>query len=260
MSKSKKSQEIYFDAGFTKDEVELLHAYFNAFSNLYGKVSLRNAFEIINEQNDNRFSKIKFLAFLKLNEKEKNFYHIVSRCEFYDDAPDEDPFDDDIVNEAIVCIDEDDYYSIDEQQMGKPLCVLPKESLLKYADDSYREDTPATEALERYIEEYAEIIQPTRGHHCVNTARDVVDDFVFTLHIDLDNESMHIDDLLRLVVLPEDDEEFEKFMHGLLPLAVEVANTTRRWSNRGYTPRELAGLLGDNRPRSINIIDEELPR
>ena len=189
-------QELYDKMGLSKKDVGLLNDYFDAFSNLYGKLPLRAAFEIINEQNDNRFSEETLLNFAKSKKREKRFYYIISPGDYYDDVDDLGPLDDEIVNESLFVVDNQDYYQLDEKQIGKPLCVLPKEELLKFADDCYREETPATLALEKFLEENVKISQPPASTGCVNTAKDLVDEYVLGLTIDTDFDSPGINDLL----------------------------------------------------------------
>ena len=56
--------------GLTKADIELLNDYFNAFRNFYGKIALRTAFEIINEQNDNKYDESVLLDFSKIKKRE----------------------------------------------------------------------------------------------------------------------------------------------------------------------------------------------
>lgn len=251
-------QELYDKMGLSKKDVGLLNDYFDAFSNLYGKIPLRVAFEIINEQNDNRFSEETLLNFAKSKKHEKRFYYIISPGDYYDDAGDLGPLDDEIVNESLFAVDEEDYYELGEAQMGKPLCVLPKEELLKFADDFYREETPETLVLEKFLEENIKILQPPASTGCVNTAKDLVDEYVLGLTIDTEFDSSGINGLLRLADLPEDEDEYMELMRKIVPLANDVHNSTRMWANRGYTPKELGLLTGGPKPENIRCFVEPL--
>ena len=249
-------QDYYDKMGLSKEDVKMLNTYFAAFANLYGKVSLRSAFEIINEQNDNRFSEDVLLKFAKSKNREKRFFFVEGPKDFYDDVVSSDPLDDEIIHEAVLVVDEEDYYILDEAQKDKPLCVLPKEELLKYAEDFYYEETPEVKALEEYLKKNATIVQPPVSTGCVNTARDLVEEYVLDVHLDIELDSTNIDALLRLVEPPEDEKEEVEFLRKLLPLAMEVHNNTRMWVNRGYTPKELGILMGRPSPEDIRAFAE----
>ena len=183
---------------------------------------------------------------------------VLSPKEFYKDIDDSDPLDDEIVNDALYSVDDDGYYELDEAQEDKPICVLPKEELLRYADDYYREDTSETQALERYLEKNAKILQPPASLGYVNTARDLVDEYVVAVNMDFGFESMDIDALLRLVDMPDNDRDCKKFLEGLIPLVNDVHNNTRMWVNRGYTPHELSILMGGPKPENLKFFTEPL--
>ena len=252
-------QELYDRMGLNKKDVQLLNDYFEAFSNLYGKIPLRVAFEIINEQNENRFSEDVLLKFAESKKHEERFYYIINPNDYYDDINDVGPLDEEIVNESLFAVDEEDYYELDEAQAGKPLCVLPNDELLKFADDFYREDTSETRALEDFLEKNVKILQPPASSGCVNTAKDLVDEYILGLTVETGFDSTGIDDLLRLADLPEDEDEFERLMAKIIPLANEVHNSTRMWANRGYTPNELGMLMGA-KTRDLRFFVEPLQR
>ena len=237
-------QELYDKMGLSKKDVQLLNDYFDAFSNFYGRLPLRTAFEIINEQNDGRFSEALLLKFTESKKREERFYYIINPSDFFEDREDLDKLDWEIAHESLFCVDEGEYYDLCDAQEGKPICVLSKQELLKYADDFYKEETAENKALEKFLEENVEILQPPASSGCINTAKDLVDEYILGLKIETDLTRIGIEDLLRLAILPEDEEKYNRLMDELLPLAIDARNGTRIWANRGYTPTELAMLIG----------------
>ncbi len=230
--------------GLTKADIELLNDYFNAFRNFYGKIALRTAFEIINEQNDNKYDESVLLDFSKIKKREKHYYKILSPSEFYDDVDDPDPLSEEIVDESLCEVDDDYYYELDEIQQGKPFYIPPKEELLKYADDSYIEETAEFLALKNFLESKAKIIQPKNSNER-NTAYDAVSDYVNFLRYDVDSGELEIEWLLRLVEMPENEEDFDDFLEKITTYATKLHNNTRMWANRGFTPKELCFLMSN---------------
>lgn len=251
-------QELYDKMGLNKRDVQLLNEYFDAFSNFYGRLPLKTAFEIVNEQNDNRFSEDILLKFAESKKREGRFYYIINPSDYYDGCDKLGALDQEIVNESLFAVDEEDYYDLCDAQEGKPVCVLPKDELLKYSDDFYREENADTLALEEFLEKNVKILQPPDSLGCTNTAKDMVDDYILGLTIDTSFEDLGIDDLLRLAKMPEDEEECRVVITKLIPLVSAVHNSTRMWANRGYTPTELGLLLGGPKPENLKTFVESL--
>ena len=222
------------------DTTKMLDDYFLAFANFYGRIRLRDALEIINEQNNKQISEEQLVRFAK-KKRHEDHYRIVNPADFYDDVEKCEALDWEIVESSLLDMDDEEYYDLVMAQKEKPICVLSKEDLLEYVDDWYFEETSEVRALEKYLEENARIIQP-EDSRCANTARDAVEEYVFGLRIETDLGSSNIDALFRLVEFPENEGEF---LEAITPLMQEVHNSTRMWANRGYTPYEMEELLGE---------------
>lgn len=249
MTKIRNRQTILNELGLNRADADLLEKYFLAFSNFYGKLSLKTAFEIINEQNTNKFSDDVLLEYVHFCGNNSHSYAIISPAKYYENLENLTLFDDEIIQDSLYSVDDECYYELDEAQENKPICVLPKDELLKYADESYREETPEALALEKYLEQNVKILQPPSKYNVVNTARDLVNDYILGSAINTGFDNFDLDFLLNFIEIPEDEEERTKLLNDLGLLITEVYNNTRMWANRGYTPKEMAELFGSRKAR-----------
>lgn len=106
----------------------------------------------------------------------------------------------------------------------------PKEEFLRYTGDNFYEGTVHTSQLEKMlIGDYK--VPP-------ETAKRIVAEVVFSIQ----SESGMGETIQVLtnhgIMIPEES------LHHVLNQLVEIHNTSRLWSNKGYTPNELAKLLG----------------
>lgn len=88
-----------------------------------------------------------FIAFSETARHEEHEYYILSEDELYIDGKKSEPMERTLVHESLCLCGFDEYYELEEEQYGKPLCILPKDELLRYTDDSYIPDTPQTRAM-----------------------------------------------------------------------------------------------------------------
>lgn len=76
----------------------LLRKYFNALTNLYGAVPLRQVYKIITAQNPNLVTLDEFLAFSEVARHECEDYYLLGLDELYVDGPDAvDPMDRELI-------------------------------------------------------------------------------------------------------------------------------------------------------------------
>ena len=66
---------MYKKLGLPDETVSLLHDYFDAFSNLYQVLPLKDAFKIIESQNKGLITLDEFLAFSEIARHEEHFYY-----------------------------------------------------------------------------------------------------------------------------------------------------------------------------------------
>lgn len=142
---------MYSKLNLDKEQIELLRQYFNAFSNLYGIITMRKAFEIISGQNQGSISEEDFIAFAEIARHENHYYYILSMDELYTAEPPSKPMDLELVGEYLLVCGFDDYYKMSKGHLGKEYYVPPKSELLKYADESYYKKTSQTNAILNFL-------------------------------------------------------------------------------------------------------------
>lgn len=91
---------MYSKLNLDKEQIELLRQYFNAFSNLYGIITMRKAFEIISGQNQGSISEEDFIAFAEIARHENHYYYILSMDELYTAEPPSKPMERELVGDG----------------------------------------------------------------------------------------------------------------------------------------------------------------
>ncbi|WP_219834950.1 YecA family protein [Paenibacillus sp. R14(2021)] len=189
---------------------QLVLRYTEAAANLYGICPVQKLIEIINDQNGSSLTEEQFNR-IRLSVTDKVLTWDVQRGFLFSDGLD---------GESL-----DDYEAFLESVKDKPYYIPPKEELLRYAEIDYFEMTPQLEALKGYIMQ-----QLGKGERL---AEAIVDDIQLVCSME---------EPLSVIM-----EEFEnrkirlskKQLQDIMPLIINVNNTTRMWSNRGFTPAEL---------------------
>ena len=232
---------MYKKLSLPDETVSLLHDYFDAFSNLYQVLPLKDAFKIIESQNKDLITLDEFLAFSEIARHEEHFYYILSKNELYLDAPDEEPFDREIVHESLVDIDFDEYYKLVQNQHGKPLFIPAKQELLNYKDDFYIADTPQVRAMENFFR--------TRLKMNGEKAEEMIDECLLTITCG-DNPFNEICAELERMKISFTEKQLDEFV-GLFS---DLHNNTRLPQNRGFTPKELSIRRGGKQiPKAISF-------
>lgn len=223
-------------AGLSRETEELLRAYFDAFSNLYGIMPLYRAFRIIRKQNPElTLSEEDFLSFAGEVEQEEHYYIIAGEEEIYDNIKNPTPpMKREIISEYLYAVDDfESYAELKMEQEGKPFYIPEKEDLLKYQDDCYVEETKEVMALGAFLRDKLKL----------KRADDVLGDLTLAARSEENDPQMVISDVERLAGRDcfgsvERVNEFFQYYFAMY-------NSTRICSNRGFTPNEMQERLGD---------------
>ncbi|MGU3472003.1 YecA family protein [Paenibacillus sp. D51F] len=190
---------------------QLVLRYIEAAANLYGICPVSKIIEIINDQNGGGLTEEQFNR-IRSSVSDKMLTWDIQRGFLYSDGLD---------GESL-----DDYEAFLESVQNKPYYIPPKEELLRYAEMDYFEKTPQLDVLKSYI-----MRQLGEGERMADA---IVDDIQL---------ACSMEEPLDVIM-----EEFErrsirlskKQLTDMMPLIIDVHNTTRMWSNRGFTPHELS--------------------
>ena len=210
-----------------EEKIKLLYDYFEAFSNFYQLLSLKDAYKIINSFDPSLVTKDEFIAFSEILRHEKHFYFILGKEELYRNAPISEPMEREIVHESLVIVDRDYYYEMADGTVGKPLYVPSKNQLLNYADEYYYERTKYTDAVKKFLVSNRIVDAETAGETVeaiiciIRTSKNGISSVLRNMSDLRINMSMH---------------QCERFV----PLCAELHNNTRMPFNRGFTPVELS--------------------
>lgn len=235
----RKLNSLYREIPLSDPAFRLLRKYFSAMANLYGRISLKKAKEIIFEQNPTLVSEEAFLKFAQIAVHENEYYYIMSEGELFSDRPMGEFLDKFIISDFLF-IDEDLdlYIDIAESQNGKPYYIPQKAELLKYADIGYTEDTP----------EKAEFVNTLISDFGIDTddVECIVENVRYT------NSKGDMEDIIELV------EEHnlnisKKRMDKLTAVYTDFKNNSRKFHNRGFTPIETSKKYAPNSNNTPSI-------
>lgn len=185
--------------------------YLLAFSNLYGIFEIEFFMNIFNDNNDEKLDEKEFLYILD------KFAGSLGMVEFDDER---------VIHQALL-VNEGEYETLQELREGKEYKILPKEELLKYADEDYVELTEEHIKLKKFLNEM-----------CVDTelAQETFEDICMGL-VDSDFD-------IQRVLFELDRRKIEikskKQLEEIVKLVANVSNNSRKWSNKGFTPKELS--------------------
>ena len=143
---SKKSLEKkYAELGLPREKTDLLHTYFLCFANLYGVVSVREAWDVFRHYEGVGFVRRKdFAAFSGIVQREPGRpYTILELKEVYNAETTVDPLDRLIVNNWLIGHGYGKYaliYGTEDMQRGKTLYMPSgKQAFLSFAEDPFRQ-------------------------------------------------------------------------------------------------------------------------
>ena len=227
----------------SQETKELLRSYFEAFSNLYGITPLYRALRIIQKQNPElELTEEEFLSFVNEIEQEDHYYIIAGAEDIYSDVNDPTPpLKREIIAEHLYAVDDfDSYDELRAEQEGKPFYVPEKESLLKYQDDFYIEETKEFLAFGTFL----------RNKLKLKRADDILEDLQLVARTGDNDPQRIIWEVERIAgrgclgSLEKINEFFRYYF--------AMCNNTRLAANRGFTPNEMRERSG-GLPRSIEF-------
>ncbi|NEU04474.1 SEC-C metal-binding domain-containing protein [Clostridium senegalense] len=205
-------EKINFEKLAVKQErYRNVQEYLLAFSNLYGIFEIEFFMNIFNDNNDEKLDEEEFLDILG------KFAGNVGMIEFDDEK---------IIHQALL-VNEGEYETLQELREGKEYKILPNEELLKYADEDYVELTEDHIKLKNYLSEIcmnAELAEETFEDICMGLVDSDFD--IQRVLFELDRRKIEIKNRKQL------DE--------IVKLVANVSNNSRKWSNKGFTPKELS--------------------
>ncbi len=220
-----------------------LRKYFNAMANLYGIITLKEAWKIISKQSPSLVTEKEFLAFAEIARHECEDYYLLGEDEIYVDGSKKPVWEREIIDVTLFDEDISPYHETLRIQQGKPYFVPEKKQLLCYDDPFYCENTPETLALKKFLSEAfaldedklnAIFIDILYGTRCKTADFSSIMNRLHELGLEFSSEA----DLHRFVELHQ-----------------QFHNHTRMQCNRGYTPDELFQMQPpeDRMPKSISL-------
>ena len=224
------------DKELSQETKELLRSYFAAFVNLYGITPLYRALRIIQKQNPElALTEEDFLAFVDEIEEEEHFYIIAGADDIYIDVDDPTPpMKREIIAEHLYAVDDfDSYDELRTEQEGKPFYIPKKETLLKYQDDFYIEETKESLALGTFLRDKLKL----------KRANDVLENLQFVARVEDNDPQRILWEVERMAgkgclgSIEKINEFFQYYF--------AMCNNTRLASNRGFTPTEMQERMGD---------------
>ncbi len=217
---------LYREIPLSDTVSRMLRKYFSAMANLYGIIPLRQAFQIIREQNHDRFTETELLAFAEIGRHEDEDDYILGLDELYMDGKPGDPLDREIIDVFLLDGDISDYHEILRLQQGKPYYVPAKKELLKYDDAAYCEPTPEHETFTSILRDKTE--KP-------DLEQAVFENFMLEMRSGLASFSAIMDEANRLGFQFDGDTDLSRFVSAYN----NFHNNLRMQCNRGYTPNEI---------------------
>ena len=239
LQEEKKFKQSYKDLGFNLNHIKTLDNYFDAIANLYGVISLKDAFKIIRKQTTLKYPDKLLLKFAEQKNHEAHHYTIVT----IDNPNDTPTLENDIVNLDLLTDSDLHNYNYTKQcQQGKPLYIPDKTTLLKYKDYAYFEPNEALTQLENYLKRNAYFYGGNR------LSKIILKSMIPRIRCE-DGINELLTTLLHHIILISPSIPQEEFLQQTVQLLSDVINTTRIWPNRGFTPRELASPLRSPKQR-----------
>ena len=215
-----------------KEKDELLYTYFSAFVNLYGRIELNKAIEIIKNQNCN----------IKLTDKEINKFSVqyekgvlFRECPFYIDeiysGEDDSIVSKEIIGEYLTITDAEEYFDFCDEQEKYDYYIPPKTELLKYTDEFYMEDTDEKQKFIKFLSN-------DLGFNFM-LVQDILDDLSCMIKIDTVDPNEALD---RITMLTQG--KFNNFKNKEQALKygelyTDFHNNARQHRYRGHTPKEV---------------------
>lgn len=237
-------ERMYRKLALPDETIKLLFNYLSAMANLYQLLPLKDAYKIISGQNKGMITEEQFIAFSEIARHEEHEYYILSEDELYTNGKKSEPMDRTLLHESLCLCGFDEYYELEEEQYDKPLCILPKDELLRYTDDSYIPDTPQTRAMTDFLRKTLKMNK--------DDAEDVLAEcnIICRLESGINNIEM-VFSLIEKKGFFMSEAQLKRF----ISLYQDLHNNSRKPANRGFTPNELRAKHNGNvtLPKSITF-------
>lgn len=192
--------------------------YFDAFSALYGIISVDKAFEIYNSQNET-VTRQTFKDACETAKSLDKSYIMHENNEIINSY---------IMNDCHLS-DNHDYIKLKKLQADKPFYIPEKETLLKQADDTYSERDSYFYEVVKFLESETDL--PAAK------ADEVADEILFLCFKEESTDHILLF-LNRIGISFNNINQTARFQD----LLITLQDNTRLWSNRGYTAAELKEL------------------
>jgi len=221
-----KLRSLYSQLPLSEKEIHHLHDYFDAAANLYGILPLEILLKIYNEQNP-PISEDLFIQVSEILRHEPNGFSILGAEHFYFDAPVATPLEREIIALPILMIDPEKYYELFDAGEDKPYVVLPKAAFLQYVTPGFLHCTPHTDNMLRFLKRHKKHLSVAPEELLRTISLMIWMDEPLQVIVDA-SEEMGITFKSKAEI-----EEFVQIYQGM-------NNNTRKISNHGQTPLELA--------------------
>lgn len=239
----RKLNTLYREIPLKDTTSRTLRKYFNAMANLYGVITLRDAYGIISSQSPKLVTEAEFLAFAEIARHECENYFILGDDEIYEKGNLKSPFEREIIDTMLFHEDAEQYFQTKKSQQGKPRYVPDKQQLLCYNDGLYCEETPAFAALKDFLHTRLDLTEIEKRHVLAEVllgSRYIQGDFTTVM-----------ENLNEMGIVFKRTADFQKFAE----LHQQFHNTMRMQCNCGHTPEELSQMLPPEKriPRDISL-------
>lgn len=220
-------EELYAQIPLTQEEINRIHLYMDAASNLYGLISLDELYKLYNSQNKNVDVPSFLMTVFFIDQSEDNDFAVIDSVGNLQVTPEEAMKNCEIVSDYLFVEDpEKDIRELRRAQKGKPLKILPKEEFLRFADSTYFPETPQRAAMIRYLRKLTSSLPESADEYCDRIQNVIV----------IDAPLREVLNLMKGEGVTNhknwDLEEFATLYKGL-------NNHTHKHANRGNTPDEL---------------------
>lgn len=217
---------------------KLIEEYFDAFSHLYGIISMKRAFRIIKEQNPEiNLQEDAFIDFIENFDFDEKYYIIVYDEEMYCDSPvnKTDTMKKVLITDFLYAVDDEAYDEMKHTQDGLRFYVPEREELLKYSSDDYFEQNEPYFNLADYFINHM--------HLSVECTDEIIEEWVCIWRAETYGEDINVDMCLDSLVV-HSHGKFKKFKNikqakEFLRLFTDMYNNTRMPMYRGHTPKEV---------------------
>lgn len=235
-------RDLYGVLGISRQGVRLMHTYFDAMARLYGVISLNEAFQIIQMQNQGLLSRAQFYFFCEIVRHEKQNYLLLGRGDIYKNGSVKEGLNRELVRIDLVNSDLTGYRDIVRGHMGKICCILPKHQMLAYGDPLYYEPTAPRRDMLQYLMSKDRINRKKAGT-VLEKLQKFSDEKVFSLD--------QFSQVLKISGFVFDDEDD---INEFLCLFSDLQNYSRRDFNFGWMPAELSEIMAREGKETREIV------